>query len=121
MIKVELIRGSCADQTADVIVNAANCHLAAGGGICGVIFKKAGYAELTEACNKSKTPLEDGEAVLTPSFGLTNANAIIHAVGPDFRNKDALLENLTKAYGSFQSVIGKCFLESETCLLSNIL
>ena len=98
MIKVELIRGSCADQTADVVVNAANCYLAAGGGICGVIFKKAGYAELTEACNKCKRPLEDGDAVLTPSFGLTNAKAIIHAVGPDFRNKDALLENLTKAY-----------------------
>ena len=100
MIKVELIRGSCADQTADVVVNAANCYLAAGGGSCGVIFKKAGYAELTEACNKCKRPLEDGDAVLTPSFGLTNAKAIIHAVGPDFRNKDALLENLTKAYYS---------------------
>ena len=33
MSKIELIHGSCADQVADVIVNAANDGLWAGGGI----------------------------------------------------------------------------------------
>ena len=61
MSKIELINASCADQEADVIVNAANSGLWAGGGICGVIFRKAGMAELTEACKKYKTPLKDGD------------------------------------------------------------
>ncbi len=34
MSTVKLIHGSCADQKADVIVNAANSGLWAGGGIC---------------------------------------------------------------------------------------
>ena len=84
MSKIELINASCADQEADVIVNAANSGLWAGGGICGVIFRKAGMAELTEACKKYKTPLKDGDAVITPAFNMTNAKAIIHAVGPNF-------------------------------------
>ena len=98
MAKIELIHGSCADQKADVIVNAANRHLAAGGGICGVIFNKAGYAELTAACNAKKTPLKDGDAVITPAFALTNAKAIIHAVGPNFAATPDAFEELILAY-----------------------
>ena len=48
MSKIELINGSCADQKVDAVVNAANRNLWSGGGICGVIFKKAGYEELNE-------------------------------------------------------------------------
>ena len=59
MSKIELIHGSCADQVADVVVNAANSGLWAGGGIRGAIFAKAGFDELTAACNKYKTPLKD--------------------------------------------------------------
>ena len=98
MSKIELIHGSCADQTADVVVNAANSGLWAGGGICGVIFRKAGMKELTDACNKYKTPLNDGDAVITPAFGLTNAKAIIHAVGPNFGVTPTAFEELFKAY-----------------------
>ncbi len=42
MNTIELIKASCADQTVDAIVNAANDGLWAGGRICGVIFSKAG-------------------------------------------------------------------------------
>ena len=103
MSKIELIHGSCADQKADAIVNAANRHLAAGGGICGVIFNKAGYTELTAACNEHKTPLQDGDAVITPAFGLTNAKAIVHAVGPDFAITPDAFDVLTGAY--FNSLV----------------
>lgn len=98
MSEIKIIQGSCADQTADVIVNAANCHLVAGGGICGVIFGKAGMAELTEACSKHNTPLKDGDAVITPSFNLTNAKAIIHAVGPNFNVTPNGFRELHDAY-----------------------
>ncbi len=98
MSKIELINGSCADQDADVVVNAANSGLWAGGGICGVIFKKAGMSQLTAACNKYKTPLNDGDAVITPSFNMTNAKAIIHAVGPDFGRTPKAFKELFDAY-----------------------
>ena len=98
MSKIELIHGSCADQEADVIVNAANDGLWAGGGICGVIFRKAGMQELTDACSKYKTPLNDGDAVITPAFNLKNAKAIIHAVGPNFGVTPTAFEELFCAY-----------------------
>ncbi len=98
MQKIELIHGSCADQKADVVVNAANKYLMNGGGIAGVIFKKAGVSELTAACQQYKTPLKDGEAAITPAFGIKNAKAIIHAVGPDFGSTPKAFKELYDAY-----------------------
>ncbi|MBR4708457.1 MAG: macro domain-containing protein [Pseudobutyrivibrio sp.] len=98
MSNIKLIHGSCADQNVDVIVNAANSGLWAGGGICGVIFEKAGMKELTEACRKYETPLKDGAAVITPAFNLKNAKAIIHAVGPNFAITPAAFKELFEAY-----------------------
>jgi len=98
MSKIELINASCADRVVDVVVNAANDGLWAGGGICGVIFKKAGMAELTAACKKYKTPLNDGDAVITPAFNMKNAKAIIHAVGPNFAVSPTAFKELFDAY-----------------------
>ena len=98
MRKIELINASCADQEVDVVVNAANDGLWAGGGICGVIFRKAGMSELTAACKKHKTPLNDGDAVITPAFNMKNAKAIIHAVGPDFGRTPKAFKELFDAY-----------------------
>lgn len=98
MSTFELIKGSCADQEVDVVVNAANRYLAAGAGICGAIFKKAGYGELEDACAKCRTPLRDGEVALTPAFRMTNAKAIIHAVGPNFGATPNAFKELFDAY-----------------------
>ena len=98
MNDMNLINASCADQVVDVVVNAANDGLRAGGGICGVIFKKAGLTELTEACKKYKTPLRDGQAVITPSFNMKNVKAIIHAVGPNFARTPKAFKELYEAY-----------------------
>lgn len=96
-----LIHGSCADQTADAIVNAANSGLWAGGGICGVIFNKCGMKELSQACSTIPTPVKDGNAVITPAFNMKNAKYIIHAVGPDFtRTPKAFLELFNAYYNS---------------------
>ena len=98
MSKIELINASCADQEIDVVVNAANRYLYEGGGICGAIFEKAGSSKLQAACNKYRTPLKDGEAVITPSFNMTNAKAIIHAVGPNFARTPEAYQELFDAY-----------------------
>ena len=98
MSSIKLKNESCAEQQVDAIVNAANRNLLAGGGICGVIFEKAGYVELNEACSKYKVPLEDGNAVITPAFNIENAKYIIHAVGPNFGNTPNSFDKLFNAY-----------------------
>ena len=98
MSTLVLINASCADQTVDAVVNAANNRLWAGGGICGVIFQKAGISQLTAACKQYKTPLKDGSAVITPAFNMTNAKYIIHAVGPDFSRTPTAFKELFDAY-----------------------
>ena len=98
MSKVLIKNGSSVEQEVDAIVNAANRNLLAGGGVCGAIFKKAGYQELTEACRKIKTPLKDGDAVITPAFHIENAKYIIHAVGPNFWNTPDAFHELFLAY-----------------------
>ena len=97
-MSIKLINDSCIEQVADVIVNAANKNLLAGGGICGAIFEKAGYEELTAACKEIKTPLEDGSAVITPSFNISNCKYIIHAVGPNFSITPDAYDSLFDAY-----------------------
>ena len=98
MSNLELIYGSCVDQEVDAIVNAANRNLWSGGGVCGAIFKKAGYKELNDACCKINTPLKDGEVIITPSFNITNAKYIIHAVGPNFGVTPNAYKELYEAY-----------------------
>ena len=101
MSTFKLIHGSCADQTADAVVNAANSGLWEGSGICGVIFRKCGSKELTQACSAIPTPVKDGNAVITPAFNMKNAKYIIHAVGPDFsRTPKAFLELFNAYYNS---------------------
>ena len=95
---ITLLHASAVEQHADAIVNAANRNLWAGGGICGAIFQAAGYSELTAACSAIRTPLWDGEAVITPAFALKNAKAIIHAVGPDFNRRPKAFRELFDAY-----------------------
>lgn len=106
MSSLELIQGSCADQNVDAVVNAANRNLSAGGGICGVIFKKVGYNELSKACANYNTPLKDGDAVITPAFNMTNCKYIIHAVGPDFSYTPNAFKELYDAYyNSFKILV----------------
>ena len=98
MSTIRLLNDSSVDQEVDAIVNAANKHLLGGSGVCGAIFRKAGYDELTEYCSTIKTPLEDGDAVITPSFNISNAQCIIHAVGPNFSLTPDAFDKLERAY-----------------------
>ncbi|MBQ7086674.1 MAG: macro domain-containing protein [Clostridia bacterium] len=76
----EIIRADITQLNVDVIVNAANSQLMAGGGVCGAIFKAAGASKLQEACNKIGY-CDTGDAVITNGFNLP-AKYVIHAVGP---------------------------------------
>lgn len=105
MSSIKVIHGSCADQKVDAVVNAANRGLWAGGGICGAIFEKAGLKELKAECDKHKTPLADGDAVITSACKMANAKAIIHAVGPDFRSKPKAFDELFNAYYNSMKVL----------------
>lgn len=103
MSELLIIKGSCVDQNVDIIVNAANKNLLPGSGVCGEIYKRAGYEELNNECMSIKTPLNDGETVITPSYNLTNAKYIIHAVGPNFSITPNAFDDLFNAY--FNSLI----------------
>ena len=60
---------SITELDTDAVVNAANEVLQAGGGVCGAIFKAAGYTELQKACD-SIGYCDTGNAVITPGFRL---------------------------------------------------
>ena len=98
MSNLKIINGSCVEENVDAIVNAANRHLMSGSGVCGAIYKSAGYDLLGEACKKINTPLKDGGAVITPAFNITNAKYIIHTVGPDFGHTPDAFNELYLAY-----------------------
>lgn len=98
MSTLRLINDSSVEQQVDAIVNAANKHLLGGNGVCGAIFRKAGYDKLTEYCSHIKTPLQDGEAIITPAFNIDNAEYIIHTVGPNFSITPDSFDKLLNAY-----------------------
>ena len=78
-----MVRNDIARVHADALVNAANTHLAEGGGVCGALFAAAGRDQMHAACEAIGF-CPTGEAVVTPAFGL-HARWCIHAVGPIWR------------------------------------
>ena len=80
MSTITIRKISITDLDTDAVVNAANERLLAGGGVCGAIFRAAGYEQLQAACDRIGH-CDTGSAVITPGFGL-KARYIIHAVGP---------------------------------------
>lgn len=77
---IQIVKADITSLDTDAIVNAANDGLWAGGGVCGAIFRAAGYERLRKACEEIGG-CPTGSAVITPGFDL-KARFIIHAVGP---------------------------------------
>ena len=98
MSTIEIRKISITDLDTDAVVNAANEGLLAGGGVCGAIFKAAGYERLQKAC-RAIGHCDTGSAVITPGFNL-KAGYIIHAVGP--RWKDGRHGEPELLYGAYE-------------------
>ena len=80
----------------DAIVNAANPALLAGSGVCGAIFRAAGYDELSAEC-RQKAPCPTGQSVLTSAYRLP-ARYIIHTAGPRRQGVGGRSEHLASCY-----------------------
>ncbi len=92
-------QGDIVDQDVEALVNAANENLAGGSGVCGAIFRKAGWHEMTAAC-REVAPCPTGQARTTPGCKL-DAAWVIHAVGPIWQGgsggEEALLRSAYRA------------------------
>ena len=91
-ITLILKQGDITEQTTDAIVNAANSHLAHGGGVAAAIAQKAGKQLIDASNNAPEIPTGQ---VFTTTAGNLSAKYVIHAVGPIWRgggyNEDQLL------------------------------
>jgi O-acetyl-ADP-ribose deacetylase (regulator of RNase III) len=88
---LEIVQGDITAQAVDAIVNAANRHLAHGGGVALAIVRKGGVSIQTEssALVARRGPLGTGEAVIT-SGGKLPAKFVIHTVGPVWSKHEPL-------------------------------
>jgi hypothetical protein len=95
---IELLLADITTLPAKAIVNAANTHLLAGGGVCGAIHAAAG-PELEKEC-LALGGCPTGEARITRGYNLA-AEFVIHAVAPRYwdgtRNEANLLRNCYQA------------------------
>jgi O-acetyl-ADP-ribose deacetylase (regulator of RNase III) len=96
------VRGDLLAEPADAIVNAANGHLAHGGGVAGVISRAAGPALQRESDDlvARHSPFPAGSAVVTTA-GELPFEGVIHAVGPrqgEGDEEEKLVRALTAAF-----------------------
>jgi O-acetyl-ADP-ribose deacetylase (regulator of RNase III) len=98
----ELVRGDLLEEPVEAIVNAANGHLAHGGGVAAAIARAAGPG-LQAECEQlvaARGPLATGSAVVTTA-GRLPFKGVIHAVGPRYGEGDEeakLVQALTASW-----------------------
>jgi len=80
---LELAVGDITAQQVDAIVNAANSHLAGGGGVDGAIHRAGGLSIMEETRRNFPHGCPTGSAVVTRA-GKLSAKYVIHAVGPRY-------------------------------------
>lgn len=93
---ISIVKGSVIDMHVDAIVNAANTSLLGGGGVDGAIHTAAG-PELLKEC-RTLHGCNTGEAKITGSYNITNADRIIHTAGPVYSGKADDVELLAACY-----------------------
>lgn len=87
--RFEIIQGNLLEEPVDAIVNAANGHLAHGGGVAAIISRAAGSAlqEESDRIVRECGPFPTGAAVVTTAGNLP-FKGVIHAVGPRYGEGD---------------------------------
>jgi O-acetyl-ADP-ribose deacetylase len=96
--RMELVPGDITVQEVDAIVNAANSHLAGGGGVDGAIHRRGGPAIMEETWRLYPDGCPTGSAVISTAGNLA-ARYVIHAVGPIWNGgKQGEPEHLAAAY-----------------------
>ena len=92
---IECIQGDITKVEVDAIVNAANAHLAGGGGVDGAIHA-AGGPSIMEEC-RAIGGCPTGSAVATGAGNL-KAKWIFHAVGPRYKGRTKDVEQLASCH-----------------------
>jgi O-acetyl-ADP-ribose deacetylase (regulator of RNase III) len=97
-----VVRGNLLEEPVDAIVNAANSHLAHGGGVAGIISRAAGPELQAESdlLVRKHGPFPTGSAVVTAA-GRLPFKGVIHAVGPrqgEGDEEEKLVRALTAAF-----------------------
>lgn len=82
--EISLVQGDITKESTGAIVNAANAHLAGGGGVDGAIHR-AGGPSIKKETNEKYDGCPTGGAVITGGGNL-KADYVIHAVGPIYRD-----------------------------------
>ncbi|MHC1785191.1 MAG: macro domain-containing protein [Anaerolineaceae bacterium] len=87
--RVEIVTGDLTRQEVDAIVNAANSHLAHGGGVAGAIVRRGGQVIQQESNEwvRQHGPLSHEKPAYTGAGDLP-CRYIIHAVGPVWGDGD---------------------------------
>lgn len=98
-----VVQGNLLEEPVDAIVNAANGHLAHGGGVAGIISRAAGpeLQQESDRLVREHGPFPTGSAIVTTA-GKLPFKGVIHAVGPQFGEGDEeakLVRALTSAFG----------------------
>ena len=98
----EVVIGDLLAESVDAIVNAANGHLAHGGGVAAAIARAAGPALEDEGHRivRERGPVPVGQAVITTA-GRLPFKGVLHAVGPHQglgREEERLVEALDSAF-----------------------
>jgi O-acetyl-ADP-ribose deacetylase (regulator of RNase III) len=100
------VKGDLTEEQVDAIVNAANSHLAHGGGVAGAIVRKGGTVIQQESDRIGYVPV--GHVALTGA-GALPAGHVIHAVGPRMGEGDEDNKLRNAARGSLELAHEKGF------------
>ncbi len=86
---IQIRRGDLTQEEVDAIVNAANSHLAHGGGVAAAIVRRGGWVIQEESARwvREHGSVPTGQAALTTA-GKLPCRFVIHAVGPVWQGGD---------------------------------
>lgn len=94
-MEFDVVQGDIAQQSADVLVNAAGTSLRMGSGVAGALRRGAGR-EINEAAT-SKGPVDLGEVAVTDAYDL-DAEYVVHAAAmPHYGDGMATADSITDA------------------------